>query len=43
MGTDRITLKKRKVLDEWKTDDGVVLAIKGPIPGSYNAYIQLTA
>lgn len=42
MWTDRITLKKRPVVDMWNDNGDTYYAIKGSLPGSYNAYLQVT-
>lgn len=42
MGTDRITLKKRAVLDMRNDNGETFYAIKWSLPGSYNSYLQVT-
>lgn len=43
MWTDRVTLKRRAVVDMRNSDGETYYAIKGSLPGSYNSYLQITA
>jgi len=41
MGGDQITLKNIAVVSVWKNADETVVALKGSIPGGYNAYTKI--
>jgi len=41
MWWDKITLRSVAIVDIWKYDGNVFVAMKGSIPGAYNSYVKL--
>lgn len=41
MGGDQITLKKVSILDTFKQDNEILIAVKGSVPGAYNRTLKL--